>query len=176
MGLDHLWSELWSGMSKTIQKKQQWTIEKPEFDKARKLRGICYVDPDDIEHKNRAEKLELAIEAAMPCKVKNHQCRETCGESDNRKSKHACIVEAHGSTRKRLERTLSKDHEDRIAGKGFNSLSHYNLVHKFIPMHQAMKIPDANTAVDEEWEKLEKLPAWPLAKVKTKREVIQEAQ
>ena len=33
-----------------------------------------------------------------------------------------------------------------------NSSSHYNLVHKFIPMPQAMKIPDAEAAVDEEWE------------------------
>ena len=41
-------------------------------------------------------------------------------------------MEAHESTRNRLERTLPNDHEDRIAGKGFNSLSHYNLVHKFI--------------------------------------------
>ena len=30
-------------------------------------------------------------------------------------------------------------HEDHIAGKGNNSLQPYNLVHKFIPMPQAMK-------------------------------------
>ena len=29
-------------------------------------------------------------------------------------------------------------HEDHIAEKGYNSLQHYNLVHKFIPMPQAM--------------------------------------
>ena len=34
-------------------------------------------------------------------------------------------------------------HEDHIAGKGDNSLQHYNLVHKFIPMPQLMKIPAA---------------------------------
>ena len=60
------------------------------------------------------------MEAAMPCKVKNHHCRETCGESDTRRSKYACIVEAHECTKKVLERTLPKDHEDRIAWKGFN--------------------------------------------------------
>ena len=49
------------------------------------------------------------------------------------KSMHACIVEGRESTRKRLEGTLPTDHEDRIAGKGFNSLSHHNLVHIFIP-------------------------------------------
>ena len=34
-----------------------------------------------------------------------------------------------------------------------NSLQHYNLVHKFIPLLQAMKIPAAKAAVDKEWEK-----------------------
>ena len=84
-----------------------------------------------------------------------NRCRETCGESDTRRSKYACILEAHESTRKRLERTLPKDHEDRIAGKGFNSSSRYFFVPKFLPMLQAMKIPDAKGAVGKEWEKLE---------------------
>ena len=35
-----------------------------------------------------------------------------------------------------------------------HSLQHYNLVHKFIPMPQAMKVPAAKAAVDNEWEKL----------------------
>ena len=43
-------------------------------------------------------------------------------------------------------------HENHIAGKGDNSLQHYNLVHKFIPMPLAMKIPAAKAAVDKEWE------------------------
>ena len=60
---------------------------------------------------------------------------------------YACIVEADECTRKRLEGTLHEDHEDHIAGKGINSLSHYNLVHKFIPMPEAMKMPDAKAAV-----------------------------
>ena len=42
-------------------------------------------------------------------------------------------------------------HEDHITGKGENSLQHYNLFHKFIPMAQAMKIPAAKAAVDKEW-------------------------
>ena len=39
-------------------------------------------------------------------------------------------------------------------------MTHYNLVHKFIPMPHAMKIPDAQTAVDKEWKKLEAIPTW----------------
>ena len=31
--------------------------------------------------------------------------------------------------------------------------------HKFIPLLQAMKIPDAKAAADKEWKKLETIPA-----------------
>ena len=39
-------------------------------------------------------------------------------------------------------------------------------------MRRAIKIPDAKAAVHKGWEKLEKLPAWQLNKVKSKKEVI----
>ena len=48
-----------------------------------------------------------------------------------------------------MEESLPNYHEDHIAGKGENSLQHYNLAHKFIPMPQAMKIPAAKAAVDK---------------------------
>ena len=43
-------------------------------------------------------------------------------------------------------------------------------MHKFIPVPQAMKIPDAKAAV-ENTEKLKKIPAWQLTKVRNKNEV-----
>ena len=64
--------------------------------------------------------------------------------------KLACILEANESTRMRMVNSEPHIHEDHIAGKGENSLQHYNLVHKFIPMPQAMKIPAAKAAVDKE--------------------------
>ena len=39
-----------------------------------------------------------------------------------------------------------------------------------------MKIPDAEAATDKEWKKLETIPAWQLDKVKSKKEVLIEAQ
>ena len=86
------------------------------------------------------------------------------------------ILEADESTRIRMGNSIPQNHEDHIAGKGENSLQHYNLVHKFIPMPQAMKIPAAKAAVDKEWEKLEKISAWNLTKVKSKKQVIDEAR
>ena len=39
-----------------------------------------------------------------------------------------------------------------------------------------MKIPAAKVAVDKEWEKLEKFSAWNLTKVRSNKEVIDEAR
>ena len=106
--------------------------------------------------------------------------RGTVSESDEsntiQNTKHACIVEAHDSTRKRLESTLPKDHEDHIAGKGYNSISHHILVHKFLPMPQAMKIPDAKAVVHQEWKKFETIPAWQVDEMKSKMDGFLGAQ
>ena len=92
------------------------------------------------------------------------------------KTKLACILEADESTRLRMGESVPNYHEDHIAGKAENSLQHYNLVHKFIPLPQAMKNPEAKAAVDKECEKLEKISAWNLTKVRSKKEVIDEAR
>ena len=85
--------------------------------------------------------------------------QETASENKDsntiQKSKHACIVEAHESTRMRLEFTLPKDHEDRTAKKGYNSFSHYTHAHNCIP---------------------KTVPAWQLDKVKSTKVVILESQ
>ena len=74
------------------------------------------------------------------------------GASNKIQTKLACILEADESTRMRMGNSIPHYHQDQIAGKGENSLHHYNLVHKFIPMPQAMKIPAAKAAVDKEWD------------------------
>ena len=108
------------------------------------------------------ENCEESISSAMPCKILKN-CGS--GESHKNKTKLACILEANESTRMRMGNSEPSNHEDHIAGKGENSLQHYNLVHKFIPMPQARKIPAAKAAADTEWEKFEKISAWNLTKV-----------
>ena len=105
---------------------------------------------------------------AMPCKTcKKIKKGEIRSKTDEFKSKFACIFEAGESTRMRMEESLPKKHEDRVAGRGDISLHHHNLVHKFIPMPEAMKIPAAKAAVDKELEKVEKIPAWDRKKSET---------
>ena len=80
------------------------------------------------------------------------QRREACGkEPDTRRSRYACIVEAHESTRNRLERTLPKITKIALL-RGVQFIE--SLQTCDFPMPQAMKIPDAQAAVDKECEKL----------------------
>ena len=148
------------GKHAKMKEKQKWSEEKLHLDNARKLRGIYFIDPEDKEFKetikNARKKLETPVAPAMPCKIM--KSNENCGSgaSNKIKTRLACILEADESTRLRTGNSMPHHHEDRIAEKGDKSLQHYNLVHKFIPMPQVMKIPAAKAAVDREWEKLEK--------------------
>ena len=74
---------------------------------------------------------------------------ETRRSIGKRKTKYACVVDADESTRPRLEGVGHKPHQDHITAKGTNSITHYSLVHKFIPMPQATKIPDAKNSSGE---------------------------
>ena len=172
---DHLWPELWKSMGKhaKLKEKQKWSEEKLHLENGRKLRGIYFEDTEFKETiKNARKKLETSVAPAMPCKI-----MKNCGSdgSNKIKTKLACILEADESTRMRVGNSMPHYHQDHIAGKGENSLQHYNLVHKFIPMPQAMKIPAAKAAVDKEWEN-GKNSAWNLTKVRSKKEVIDETR
>ena len=178
---DHIWPELWTklGRNAELKERQKWSNEKPKLDNARKLRGIYFIDPEDKEFKetfkNARKKLETSVAPAMPCNAsKKGKHGATRGKSNEIKSKLACILEASESTRLRMEESLPNTM--RTILQGDTSLQHYNLVHKFVPMPQAMKIFAAKAAVDKEWEKLEKISAWNLTKVRSKKQVIDEAR
>ena len=100
----------------------------------------------------------------------------TCVQKDDHKSKMTCILQADESKRLRMERIEPRIHDEHIADKGDNSLHHYNLVHKFIPMLQAMNVLAAKETVDKESGKLEKISALKLAKVRNMSDVIEESR
>ena len=109
----------------------------------------------------------------MPCQI-----WKNCGSSgfDKNKTKLACILEANESTRMRMGNSIPSNHEDILQEKVRIHCSITIWFTKFIPMPQAMKIPAAKAAADKEWEKLEKISAWNLTKVKRKKKVIDEAR
>ena len=129
--------------------------------------------------KKRAQKLESSMESATPVKVPKSWAGWNLWRNfqpKTRRSKHACIVEPLESKRKHIGRTQPKDHEDRNGGKGFNSLSHYNLVHKFIPMLQAMKNPGCESRCWQGVGKARKFACMAMEENQQKKDVIQETQ
>ena len=126
--------------------------------------------------KNARRKLEIPMPAAMFCKTPVNGRGETCHNIWKRKTRYACVVDADESTRPRVEGAVHKSHQDHITEKGMNSLNHYNLVHKFIPMLQATKDSGCKDSSGKIIGKLEKVPAWKLTKVRNKKEVIEEAR
>ena len=84
-------------------------------------------------------KLEVPTPAAMPCKIPIKSSGGTHSNLGKGKTKYACIVDADESTRPRLQGAGHKPHQDQITAKGTNSMTHCSLVHKFIPMPQALK-------------------------------------
>ena len=151
-----VWGVDKSQQSKAKTKEQELANEKPKLERARRIRG---------------RKLKVHMETAMPCKKKRLGAPNKVP-----KPKYACVVESLESTRQRVELTLERGHEDNITEKLVNFTNRYNWVHIFIPMQKAMTIPDAKASVEEEWKKLETIQAWKLDKVKSKKEVILEAQ
>ena len=107
---------------------------------------------------------------AMPCKIRKNN--QNCGNGD--KSKLACILEASESTRLRMGESLPNHDEDHFAGKGTIPAA-LRFVHKFIPVSSHENSSTKGT-VEKEWEKLEKISAWNLTKVRSKKEVIDEAR
>ena len=141
---DNVWPGMWKYVSHAAKSKakQKWAIEKPKIDNARQIRGIFFIESDE-EFKdtmtNDRRKLEIPMPAARPCK-KPVKCRgENCSSIGKNETKSACIVDANESVRIRLEGIPQRYHEDHIAAKRINSLRHHHLVHKFVPMPQALK-------------------------------------
>ena len=118
---DHLWLELCRRMSKNakLMEKHKWSIEKPKLDNARRLRGIYFIDPEDMKFKeifqNERRTLETPMAPAMFCKTcKKNKNGETRSKTNDFKSTFACILEASEPTRLRMEESPPNYHEDHI--------------------------------------------------------------
>ena len=183
--------KFWTKIGEAARKREKTGMaqEKPKLDNARRMRGTYRGDADDEEYKEILKNARRTGKTCgsnlwlQPCRAKDYpiaprkwlQSRKSHPRRIPKQWK-SCTVESHEPTWQRAESLQSKNHEHHIAGKGFTLMSHYNSVHKFIPIPQAMKVPDAKAAVDRWWKKLDTISAWDLENVKSKKEVILEAQ
>ena len=134
---DNAWPDMWKCMSDAAKRKakQNWAVEKPKLNNARQLRGIFFIELEDADFKdimkNARSKLEIPMPAAMPCKTPKKRWRNLlrCCEKQDKTCLYCRCRRVHENS---MEGVPCRYHEDHIAAKGMNSLSHYNLVHKFI--------------------------------------------
>ena len=136
---DLFWPAIWSGVSQAAHRKekQHWATEEPKLDNARKLRGIYFIDPDDMEFKDRMRNRRAKSWRRLwiqPCCVrfKTWSTERPVAQTNpnTRRSKYACLVEAHESTRKRIVKTQQQIVRIALLGSGI-SLRHYNLLRMF---------------------------------------------
>ena len=165
---DHVWLEVWSNIGKAAQSREEPEWKKREAKTRQRStteRNLLYwprcgraVQEGDIHSSTRKLVAELNAPQKIPKTIYGVKWNLTNSQGNEWNLLYLKITETT------------------FAGKGYTSMSHYNFVHKFIPMPQEMKIPDAKAAVGKEWKKLETILAWNLAKIKSKNEVILEAQ
>ena len=124
--------------------KQRWAIENPKFDNAGQLRGIFFIEPNDEEFKLASKaarrKLEVPMPAAMPCKNRQRAVENPTAILGNARQNTLVLsmpTKARDQGKKEQYTNITKIISLK---KGMNSVTQYSLLHKFIPMPQAMKI------------------------------------
>ena len=159
----HLWPEHWRGLPRNAQRreKHKWAIEK----KQSAIMLEDYEESISLTPRTRSSRKPLRMQEENW----KHQWLQPCLAGHASKATMERPVARLMISRLNLrvswkpvnpqenvwEESLPTCHEDHIAGRGDNSLQHYNLVHNFISMPQAIQIPAAKAAVDKDWEKLE---------------------
>ena len=122
---DYFWPEIWIGMSEAARKKGDARVGNWETKARQRSKTERHLFPRSGRwgvqghHQKRNEKLEVPMEAAvlhqLITKTRSKKVRETDSETKEsnkiQKTKYACIVEAHETTRKRLESTVPRNNQ-----------------------------------------------------------------
>ena len=157
-----------------------WAIEKPKLDNARQLRGIFFIEPNDEEFKVTIKaarrKLEVSMPAAMPCKIPMKSSGKT----------HRNIWETQDKICMYCWCRRKHEIKARWSRTQISSISHHCKRDEFSDSLQSCSQVHSDASSNEnsgckgnrvkEWEKLKKIPAWQLTKVRNKKEVIYEAR
>ena len=135
---DNVWPDMWKHMSDASKRKekQKWQSrnQSSKMPDSYVVSSLSILMMKNFRHtmKTLVESWKFRCQKQRLVKLQHHKHRETCCTVGQHKTKDACVVEADESMRIRMEGPQNKNHEDRIAGRDMNSLSHYNVVHKFI--------------------------------------------
>ena len=119
---------------------------------APKLRGI-YSSVGTMEGSRKPIRTQgrsqrYPTEAAMPCKLRTKRRSATSRTTDDETTGSNKIQKTQHASWRLMN---SREGVWNLLYQKIMKITSHNLVHKIVPMHQAMKIPDAKAAVDKEW-------------------------
>ena len=186
---EYLWPELWRGMSKNakLREKHIWAIEKPKLDNARRLRGIYFIDPEDMEFKDFFFQKKKKQEENS-----KHQWLQLCLAILARKTSMGRPVARlmisslilHVSWKPVFPQSCVWKNLYRITmstilqeeGTIDYSISTLQFCTQIEPNASSHEDTAAKAAMVKEWDKLEKILAWDMTKVRSESEVTDEAR
>ena len=149
------WPENWSDklMKSQQERKSASGRRKAKAQQCTKDESI-FVDLEDMEVNetlNMPERsLKRTVDSAMPCKLWKTLWNSSLKAPKDPPERRNAI---RAITTRRTKTVDACKCETHLPRKRILSSSHFsNLVHKLIPMHQAMRIPDAKAEVDKSWE------------------------
>ena len=171
---DHIWPEIWDRLSKKqradaiLEGVQIREREEP----ARKHRKLEEVPEADRERYKKImsdvrKRLQPTAVPAMPV----HKAKCLSATSTNAGG-DTSLVRSNGKDANSIIKKLAEDYES----ESIDSIEGYCMVHTPVSIKKALEMPKAKEALEKEWNKLEKLPAWLKDKVMAKAQVIANAR
>ena len=136
-----------------------------------------FIDPEDTEFKetimNARKKLETSVAPDMPCKI-----LKNCGSGASNKirTKLACILEADESTRMRMGKSIPRCHQDHFLQEKENIHDSTTIWFTNLFLCSSYQNSCSKSSSGQGLGKMENISAWNLTKVRSKKEVIDEAR
>ena len=170
---DHLWTELWRGMSKNAKLREKSISG--QLKNQSSIMQEDYKESVSLTLKKKIGNSSGSSHALQDLQEKTSMVRPVARLMISSINLHVSwkLVNPQGCVWKKLHRNIMRtilQEEVTI---------HYNITIWYTNLClclKPMKILAAKAAVDKEWEKLEKIPTWDKTQVKSKSEVVDEAR
>ena len=157
----------------------RWKIESQKREEARKKRGIHKIPSNEIENFNKIldaakRKYSLPAAPAMPTRPAYMMAMRSDPDGEmkepRRRRGRKPLKSKNGKWR------ATRPHQAHFTEAGGQSEAFLAMVHKPIPITQALKIPEAKAALEKEWKKLEGINSWDVKGVQPRQKVIDRAR
>ena len=170
-----VWVEIWRDWSKKQRKDciAQWEKERPSYEASWAKRKY----PKDIPEEEVENYEKIIAEVRTRLSPPAAPAMPTVSYSASSILSRASNMPAQGvDGRPKIKTKTNRAHRDRLSKAFVASPEYFSLVHTPLSIPEAMKIPKAKQALNDEWQALFELKAFDFASVQPKHKVIADAR